>query len=299
MFRLIQLTDLHIAPLPALKLSQLWGKRLTGWLNWHKGRHRVHNRDILEQLIHAVVAQKADHIACTGDTTNLSLPQEWITSADILKKLGNPEDVSFVPGNHDAYVEGALEGLLETVRPYVLGDSAQDIHFPYVRRRGKITLIGLSSAIPTPPFKAYGQLGSKQLQELEKLLLELGQDHSCCRVIMIHHPPLIGGTSPARELKDSAAFEEVIKKAGAELVIYGHNHRTSIAHIAGPQQAVPVIGAPSASASKADATHRAAYHLFKIEDKDNGHVITLERHGLDETGHDLLLETRQLTPERQ
>lgn len=296
MFRLAHLTDLHIPPLPPIRLPQLLNKRLTGWINWQSGRHRIHDIDVLNTLLANLYQQKPDHITCTGDLANLGLPAEWPQARKFLEKLGSPDQVSFVPGNHDAYGPHSLPGLLAACTPYLLGDDAEDIRFPYVRRRSNIALIGLSSAIPTPPFKAYGKLGSHQLTALEKILADLGQDTACCRIIMIHHPPYCGGTKASRNLKDAAEFEKILSRHGAELVLFGHNHVSSLAYLEGPKRVIPVIGAPSASSSKKDIKHRAAYHLYLIDASMNGVSIVAERHGICTTGEMGLLERRVITP---
>ena len=111
MFRLAHLTDPHLGPLPRPHLRQLLSKRLTGWYNWHRGRRGMHDMELLARLVFDIREQNADHIACTGDTCNIGLPSEWAVSRVFLEGLGLPDKVSFVPGNHDAYVPGALEGL--------------------------------------------------------------------------------------------------------------------------------------------------------------------------------------------
>jgi hypothetical protein len=40
--------------------------------------------------------------------------------------------------------------------------------FPFVRRRGPLALIGVSSAVPTPPLMATGRLGRAQLDALDR-----------------------------------------------------------------------------------------------------------------------------------
>lgn len=297
MFRLAHLTDPHIGPLPPFRIAELMGKRLTGWLNWRRGRHLVHDASVLAKLVADLKSRSPNHIACTGDTSNLGLPGEWPVAKRFLEELGSPNEVSFVPGNHDAYVGSSLSGLLEMNKPYLLGDGARDIRFPYLRRRGNIALIGLSSAIPTPPFKAYGLLGPEQLQKLETMLEELGQDASCCRIVMIHHPPYVGGTTVNRELKDAAAFERVLAKAGAELVLFGHNHVASLVYRNGPRGRIPLVGAPSASSSRKDIPHRAAYHFFSIERSNESFTIEAERYGIRQNGETGLLERRTVLPE--
>ncbi|MCB8821626.1 metallophosphoesterase family protein [Microvirga rosea] len=284
MFRLAHLTDPHVGPLPRPQLRQLLSKRLTGWYNWHRSRADAHDMELLAALVADLRAQAPSHIACTGDTCNIGLPSEWVTSRVFLESLGAPEHVSFVPGNHDAYVMGALEGLLKEVSPWTRGADGREGVFPYLRRYGSIALVGLSSAIPTLPFVASGRVGSKQMKAAERILEDLGGDPSCFRIVMIHHPPHRGGAQPGRNLTDAPAFEAMIGRVGAELVLHGHNHVGSLAHLAGPRGPVPVIGAPSASARAGTLTHKAGYHLFTIDRDDTGFLLTAELRGLTPEG---------------
>lgn len=278
MFLLAHLTDPHVGPLPRPKLRELLGKRATGWVTWHRRRSAVHDMEILAALVADMRARAPGHIACTGDLCNIGLPKEWGTSRVFLEELGAPDAVSFVPGNHDAYVRGSLEGLLAACAPWTSGDDGTEGRFPYLRRRGPLALVGLSSAIPRKPFVATGRIGTEQLEAAEALLLELEREGPF-RVVMVHHPPHVGGAKPGRNLIDSRRFEAMIERTGAELIIHGHNHVTSVAFILGPDgRRVPVIGAPSASARR--GTVRAGYHLYTIEEGPTGFSVRAEMRGL-------------------
>jgi hypothetical protein len=260
MFRLAHLTDPHVGPLPRPQLRQLLSKRLTGWYNWHRSRQASHDMELLALLVADLLAQAPDHIACTGDVSNIGLPDEWPTARVFMDGLGRPADVSFVPGNHDAYVPGSLEGLLDEIAPFTAGDDGQEGCFPYLRRRGPVALIGLSSAIPTLPFVASGRIGGRQREEAEAMLAELGRDRDCFRVVM------------------------VIARAGAELILHGHNHVGSLTSLIGPRGPVPVVGAPSASARGGTLTHKAGYHLFTIDRDRTGFLLRAELRGLKPDG---------------
>ena len=284
MFRLAHLTDPHVGPLPRPKLRELLSKRATGWVNWRRGRKAAHDMTVLAALVADIRAASPDHIACTGDLCNIGLPSEWPTSRVFLEGLGPPDAVSLVPGNHDAYVNGSLEGLLAACGAWAQGDDGPPGHFPYLRRRGRVALVGLSSAIPTAPFVASGRVGSKQLAATEEILAGLARE-KLFRIVMIHHPPHVGGAQPGRNLTDAARFEAMIGRAGAELVLHGHNHVGSVAFLVGPDgERVPVIGAPSASARGGTLTHRAGYHLYSVQAKEGGFAVMAELRGLKPDG---------------
>ena len=284
MIRLAHLTDPHVGPLPRPQLRELLNKRLTGWINWHRGRQNTHDMEVLADLVADLRAQAPDHILCTGDLCNIGLPEEWKTSRVFMETLGDPHDVSFVPGNHDAYVPGSLEGLLAEIAPYTRGDDGVEQSFPYLRRRGVVALIGLSSAIPTLPFVASGRLGRRQLTEVEEMLGDLARDCDCFRIVLIHHPPHKAGADSGRELTDARKFEAVLERVGAELVLHGHNHVGSLAHLNGPRGPVPIIGAPSASVRGGSLIDKAGYHLFAIDRDETGFLLSAELRGLRPDG---------------
>ncbi len=283
MFRIAHLTDPHVGPLPRPAIRHLLGKRFTGYVNWRRGRRDAHDMDVLAGLVSDLRDQTPDHIACTGDICNLGLASEWPSSRLFLDGLGSPETVSFVPGNHDAYVQKSLAGLLKAVDPFARGDEPSPHRFPYLRRRGQVAIVGLSSAVPTAPFVASGKLGRTQRKEAEELLAALARE-PLFRLILIHHPPHVGGAPAGRNLTDADKFEAIIRKVGADLIIHGHNHVGSVAHIEGPNGWVPVVGAPSASARGGALTHRAGHHLFTISGEPGAFRVEAELRGMDSTG---------------
>ncbi|MBY0321206.1 MAG: metallophosphoesterase [Reyranella sp.] len=265
MFRLAHLSDPHL-PMPLARPWQLLGKRATGYLNWWRRRAQLHVPEALAGIVADIKAQQPDHIALTGDLVNISLPTEFSRAVEWLPRLGGPRDVTIVPGNHDVYVATAWPQSLGLWGAYMAGDGqppAADFGiFPTLRRRGPVALVGLSSAVPKPPFFATGTLGAAQIDRAEKLLGDLGRE-GLCRVVLIHHPPLTT-ESRFKRLTDAAAFQAMVRRAGCELVLHGHNHRSEVARIAGPEGPVPVIGVTSASAAAGSKYGRARYHLIRI-----------------------------------
>ena len=281
-FRIAHLSDPHLGPLPHVSLRELLNKRLTGWINWQRGRGAVHDMPTLKALVADIHAQEPDHIVCTGDLCNLGLPKEWEVARRFLDELGKPNKVSFVPGNHDAYLPSSLDGLMKAVQPFATGDDGIE-RFPYVRKRGPVAFVGLSSAIATPPFFASGTLGPEQLQAAETILRDLKAE-SFCRIVLIHHPPHIAGAKPRRALTDASALEAVLARTGAELVLYGHNHKASSDRLTGPNGTIPILGAPSASSNDRRIARPAAYHLLTVSNNDRCIRIDVELRGLNETG---------------
>jgi 3',5'-cyclic AMP phosphodiesterase CpdA len=281
-FLLAHLSDAHIGPIPRPNLAELLGKRVTGYVNWLYKRAGQHDMSVLGRLVEDMRAQRPDHVVMTGDIVNIGLPAEIALARDWLAALGAPEAVSFTPGNHDAYVADATRLVHEVFAPWTAGETGGP-GFPYLRRREGLALIGLDSGVPTAPFVASGRLGGPQLAALADLL-EQTRTEGLVRVVFLHHPPHVGGARVLRGLDDAAAFEAVIARHGAELVLHGHNHKPSVAHIAAPHRPAPVVGVASASARPGGHHPAAAYNLYRLEREGRTLRITLRRRGLDGSG---------------
>jgi 3',5'-cyclic AMP phosphodiesterase CpdA len=271
-FTIAHLSDAHLGPAPFPAFREMRLKRFMGYVNWRRGRERLNDMAMLARLVADIRAHDPDHVAMTGDAVNLALAAEFVRAALWMRTLGDPVDVSFTPGNHDAYVRDAMEGLARVFAPWTAGDSVTPgvDRFPYLRVRGEIALIGLNSGVPTAPLMASGRLGSRQLAALGRMLEETGAQR-LARVILIHHPPLSNGPSPPlRGLDDAREFERTIARFGAEAVLHGHTHKRMVHFL--PSSAtrkeggrVPVIGVPSASATSPDPRQRAGYYLIRLE----------------------------------
>ena len=227
MFILAHLSDPHLGPLPKPRMAELVGKRATGYVNWRRKRAAIHRPEVLGRIVADIKQQAADHIAVTGDLVNLALPAEYAPARAWLDSLGAPDNVTLVPGNHDAYVRTAITYRRLHWSTYMRGDGVADtepVEFPFLRRRGPLALIGVSSAVPSLPLMAIGRVGSWQLEPLAKLL-DRCRDEGLFRVVMIHHPPTSKRSHYLKRLVDGALFRDTLARHGAELVIHGHNHR--------------------------------------------------------------------------
>ena len=262
-FTLAHLSDPHLPPLPAPRLRELAGKRALGYLNWTRNRHKYHRREVLDALVSDLTAQGPDHVAVTGDLVNLALEAEFAPAAAWLAQVGTPDRVTAIPGNHDAYVRATKHRFRQILAHYLASDAAEadGVAFPFVRHRGPVALISLSSAVPTAPLMATGTLGRAQLQALERVLDRLSAEQAF-RVLLVHHP--LQSASRVKRLTDSAELAALIKQHGVELVLHGHDHVHSVRWIEGPKARIPAIGVPSASAVAHGRYPGAAYNLFAI-----------------------------------
>lgn len=288
-FTLAHLSDLHVTPIRIRRLGELANKRALGWLSWRRRRRHEHRAEILDALLDDLSVSAPDHVAITGDLTNVGLPEEIDAVVPWLERMGGPGCVSVVPGNHDAYAARVQRERFAAWHPYLHGaqapDASHELRFPYVRRVGSLALVGLSSAVPTLPGLARGELGAEQLERLGETLSALAAE-TVARVVLVHHPPVPAGQSRRRQLADASALRDVLARHGAELVIHGHTHRTSLEHVAGPGDPIPVVGVPSSSARGSRPGRRARYHLYRFAPRENasGFRISCAVRALDPDG---------------
>jgi len=283
-FRLAHISDVHLAPLPRVRRRDLFSKRITGYINWKRNRARHMAGGTLERLVEAMHRKSPDHVAVTGDLTNLALDAEIANAAAWLESLGDPADVSAIPGNHDAYVPGALARAVQAWRANMTTDETgiplTKSGFPFLRRRGPAAIIGVNSAIATGPFMASGVFSRRQARGLSQAL-DIARDKGLFRVILIHHPPVRHATTTQKRLYGIRLFQSVIRDHGAELVLHGHTHLPQRNEILGPERvAVPVIGVPAGGEEPGGKRPAAAFNLFGIDGRPGHWQCSLEEHSL-------------------
>ncbi|MDJ0866566.1 MAG: metallophosphoesterase [Myxococcota bacterium] len=273
-FLLAHLSDLHATEVRIDAPWELFGKRGLGFASWRLRRRHAHRPEVVEALLRDLSSVETHHVAITGDLTQIGLRSEIGRAAAILERIGPPQRVSLVPGNHDAYGGFRGEERWASWGAYMRGDDPAGrasragraefgSGFPYVRRRDRIAFVGLSSALPTAPWLATGRLGPQQLARAEAALAQLG-GVDVFRIVLLHHPPLPCGQAPRRQLDDAEALRAVLARTGAELILHGHTHRTSIESVPGPQAPIPVVSVPSASDVGHRPERRARYHIYRI-----------------------------------
>lgn len=278
------LSDPH-NPLPVkVGWRDIMNKRFLGYQSWHRKRHLRHRPEVLDAMLADIRANVPDHVIVSGDLVNIALPQEFVDSAAWLKRVGAPQDVTVIPGNHDAYVDVPFSDGLKHWEPWMLGDDASAVSFPFVRRRGPVAFIMLSTAIATIPFSAAGELGQQQLDKLDAVLADL-QGKDLFRVVVLHHPPEDYPTKRRKALRDRSAFRDVLARRGAELVLHGHQHHSHFGHVIGPQGRIPVLGVPSASMTINSPKGEASkWNLFNVQRAQSNWRLSVHRRALNENG---------------
>lgn len=278
MFRLGHVSDPHFRGWEGARVGQFTGKRAIGAVNLVVNRVRKHKMELLAALGDDLRAQAVDHLALTGDLSNIAIEGEWQSALRWIAGTGfSAQTATVIPGNHDAYVpdvfeSGRFEQLFGAFQSPDLPRDAGEA-YPFVRVRGDVALVGVTSCVPTGDLGAWGTVGTAQLARLAAALAAPGL-RGKTRVVLIHHPPVKLKGEESRNLKDRQALAETLAKAGAELVLHGHDHRDERATVPGPGgRTIPVVGAGSASYT-GGSEKRSRYNIYEI---DGNHITMVTR----------------------
>ncbi len=290
--RIAHLSDLHLLSLEGAVPFRLFNKRLTGYLNLRFHRKSVHKAFAVHAAAREIRRLGIDHVAITGDLSNLALEGEFELVRRFLdEELGLPPDrVSLIPGNHDAYTAGAHRSrrFATTFARYLTSDlpeltPAGEV-FPYVHLRGPTALIGLSTALPRPPMVASGTLGRDQLAALTRILAH-PDVRARTPVILQHHPihnPK-GRTKTALEgLTDADEEAHVVRHVRRGLLLHGHLHRRIHRTLATEGGHLDAVGATSASLLHESDERMAGFNVYDVG--NDGRIEDVSSHRLASTG---------------
>jgi 3',5'-cyclic AMP phosphodiesterase CpdA len=276
--KIAHFSDLHLLSLSGVPFWRFLNKRLTGWANLRLKRGKsVHRASYVRAIARQVTQMGVDHVVITGDLTNLALESEFALVSEVLSgELGVPaSEVTVVPGNHDVYTRGAgaSHRFERALAPYLVSDLpelAVDTaggRFPVVKLRGAVAIIGLSSAVPRPPFVAAGEIGPSQLRALSDVLAHPDVAGRTI-VLAVHHPPHNDWPAHKRYvegLRDGAELLERLGAAPRGIILHGHLHRRIQRVLTQPGGRWEQLGATSASLHHEEPERMAAFNVYTID----------------------------------
>lgn len=195
---------------------------MSGWLlhvsDLHVGGHDE-GREPVEEAVRGLVGElEPELVVASGDLTHRNRREEHARAAAFLRSLGPP--VLAVPGNHDLPMlpPGRL------VRPFarfteVWGPPEQ------VHRSDRLCVVGLNSARGW-----LYQEGAVRTGQLDRVRRELAAAAAgSLRVVVLHHHLCSAPWRTAkRPVFRRAHVLAVLAEAGADLVLSGHVHQSSV-----------------------------------------------------------------------
>ena len=275
--RIAHLSDLHLLSLEGAVPFRLFNKRITGYVNLRLKRGSQHKPFAVQAVARAIRRHDVDHVVITGDVTNLALEVEFdLVKRLLLDDLGlPPESVSMVPGNHDVYTRGAhrtrrffrwFEDCLRSDLPDLTSPELGGA-FPFVRLRGPVAIIGLSTALPRPPLMASGSLGQAQLRALERVLAH-PEVRARTPVILQHHPwhnPASRAKTLFEGLWDADDEARVLGQLERGLLLHGHLHRRVHRELRTSRGHLDAVGATSASLVHSALERMAGFNVYDVD----------------------------------
>lgn len=276
--RIAHFSDLHLMGEGRVPLWKYLNKRATGLANLVLRRHAVHRPSHVAAVARELRARDVDHVVVTGDLSNLALDKEFRAARVLFEDvLGlGPDRVSVVPGNHDLYTSGSARkkrfyGWFSQYVTSDLPDVGVELPagcFPFVRLRGPVAIIGLSTAVPRAPFLAAGQVGKAQLEALRRILAH-PEVRRRVPVVLQHHPlhnPSSRRRTITNGLWDAGDLRSVLGPVPRGLVLHGHLHERLHRRVPTSAGVVDEVGATSASLEHEDGHRMAGFNLYEVGD---------------------------------
>ncbi len=199
----------------------------------------------LREGLRAAHRAQADHVVITGDLTEVGSQDQFEAFAQVLAGSGfDPDQITLVPGNHDAYTSGeawkrALEGPL---RPYANGSANEP---------GRVVDLGELVILPNDVSRyqsiarSSGELTPECADALERRLSDPGLSQKVL-VVVQHHQPF----AHARRLwqwidglRGHARLMDILTRHRRVNLLHGHLHRV-VDRIAGLGKS-RIFGAPA------------------------------------------------------
>jgi 3',5'-cyclic AMP phosphodiesterase CpdA len=271
--KLAHISDLHVLALDGVPMRRFLNKRISGWANLRLKRGGAHRAGHLQAVIAEVARGSFDHVIVTGDLTNLALEGEFELARDLIgDAMGlDPSRVTVIPGNHDVYTRGARDSrrFERYFRPWLesdlpeLGVDVPGGRFPVVKLRGELAIVGLSSAVPRPPFVAAGELGDAQGRALGRVLAH-PEVVKRTLVLALHHPVVDDWSDTKRYLeglRDAPDLLKLLQPIGNGLVLHGHLHRRIQRRVG--HGAMNQVGATSASLNHESPDRMAGLNIYE------------------------------------
>jgi DNA repair exonuclease SbcCD nuclease subunit len=207
--KVIHLSDLHL-----------------GWKDKKTNQSTIERFDRITKNLTVLFKPARKHIiVITGDLVNNAnkpnLYQIALTKINKLKNAGF--HVLVIPGNHD-YGTGTSGNIkyVEKFKKTFYNNTM--IEYPKIDIIGNILFLGLDSTAKELHwydfFFANGELGTDQLNRLEKILNNHKYD-KYKKIVYLHHHPF--HPRPGHELKDSKKLKNIIK-GKIDALLFGHNH---------------------------------------------------------------------------
>ncbi|HVL79451.1 MAG TPA: metallophosphoesterase [Sphingomicrobium sp.] len=196
--------------------------RLIHLSDLHFGAHEPELVDAVEQR---VLAEEPDLVVISGDFTQRARTSQFEEACDFLERLRDAGlEVLGVPGNHDVPLYDVLRRFLSPLTRYKR--FIDETLCPYHELPG-VAVLGINTARSLT--FSDGRISHEQMDFIRDTFAR--SDPKTMRVLVTHHPlfalPVGEGGKVANAVGRSELALDAIAEAGVDLLLAGHNHRSS------------------------------------------------------------------------
>lgn len=217
MTRIAHLSDLHLLE-EAVSVRKGQARLRVNYLSLRRPLDVEDRRDRAVRAFRLAIAAGFDHLVVTGDLTEDGQVAQYDMLAEVLEESGvEPERVTLLPGNHDAY-GGAWEEALEGP----LGRWARGARPGAVTKLRGATLIAGCTAVPQSFLKSSGRIDDDQLAIVDEVARKSAGD---AIVLAQHHPPFKVMHHWVHGLVNHADVWALLREHPRLTVLHGHIHR--------------------------------------------------------------------------
>ncbi len=239
--RVAHVSDVHmLESRPAVGSTYTWSVRLVSYARRLDFTSRARK---LSRALTSAALCGATHFVISGDLTEIGSDAQFDAFAAALHDAKiTPENVTLVPGNHDAYTSAngwarALDGPLRAFR----GSSA---HAPgSVVDRGDVVFLPVDSSCFQSIARSGGHVTDATALAIESRLADPAFKGRAV-VLVQHHPPYAhksGAWNWIDGLRGAARLTELLSRSENVQLLHGHLHRAT-EHILGKSR---IFGAPA------------------------------------------------------
>lgn len=237
-----------------------------------RGDNDDHLKTIVKGIIDTKNKHKCDTVVFTGDITDDGHRWQLRRANSIIDRLRDAFNVIIVPGNHDYGRNGIHESTEAQKRFHSVLKLDDD--YPTVQIIGGVAYIGLDSMEKemkdTEAIGAQGEIGKKQLIELDAELTDLRDNKSVKKIVVaLHHHPFY--YRYVMVLRDAGELKEVLKSGSpsaprVDALVFGHKHGTKRFKNKEDKYGIPLIFAsPKSTSMKKTKEGKAVFTINLID----------------------------------
>lgn len=223
--RIAHLSDAHLLdPRPSGTRSR-WSMQ-TRFVSFGRRLDAEGRRKKLRRALDKARDAGAQHFVLSGDLTELGIPGEYETLAEVLYDSEiSPERMTLVPGNHDVYSSAhawrwALEGPLAAFARTSAGKPGAIVDV------GDVRLLPVDASFHQPVTRSAGNIGQDTFEAIERHAADTELSRRPL-VLVQHHPPFVRKTSALHwidGLINAPRIMTLLEAFRHLFVLHGHLH---------------------------------------------------------------------------